>query len=79
MSISIYDLLGREIKKMVGSLGRNEKGNIHPLIMDEIERYLIMVVLEETKHNYLQAARALGIGRSTLYRRIKILGIPKKK
>jgi len=79
MSISLYDLLRREIKKMVGSLGRNEKGNIYPLIMHEVERYLIMVVLEETNYNYFWAAQVLGISRSTLYRRIEALDIEKKK
>ncbi|MBU1007525.1 hypothetical protein KKA53_00365 [Candidatus Dependentiae bacterium] len=79
MSVSIYDLLGCEVTKMVESLGRNEKGNIHPLIMHEVERYVIMVVLEKTSHNYRRASRALGISRSTLYRRIEFLGIEKKK
>ena len=75
MSISLYDFLNHEIKKMVRSLGRHERGNIYPLIMSEIERYVIMLVLEETKNNYLQASRVLGISRSTLYRRIKMLGV----
>jgi len=79
VSVSIYDLLGCEVTKMVESLGRNEKGNIHPLIMHEVERYVIMVVLEKTSHNYRRASRALGISRSTLYRRIEFLGIEKKK
>lgn len=64
---------------MVESLGRHERGNIYPLIMEEIERYVILSVLKETNNNHLRAARALGIGRSTLYRRIKKLGIEEEK
>ena len=79
MSVSLYDLLKRETKKMVSSLARNEKGNIYPLIMQEVERYLISVVLKETKYNHFRAARVLGVSRSTLYRRIRVLGIEKKK
>jgi DNA-binding protein Fis len=79
MSISLYDFLQKEIKKMVASLGRHEKGNIYPLVMNEIERYVITSVLEETDQNYLRASRALGIGRSTLYRRIRALGIDTKR
>lgn len=79
MAISLYDFLEKEIKKMVHSLGRYEKGNIYSLLMDEVERYIITSVLEETNHNYLRASRVLGIGRSTLYRRIKSLGIEEKK
>jgi transcriptional regulator of acetoin/glycerol metabolism len=56
MSVSLYDFLRKEVKKMVFSLGRYEKGN----------------------NNYLRASRALGIGRSTLYRRIEALGIKTK-
>jgi DNA-binding protein Fis len=78
MSISLYDFLKEEIKKMVSSLGRNEKGNIHPLVMNELERYIITLVLEETNHNYFRAAKALGISRSTLYRRIDALGIQRR-
>lgn len=77
MSLSLYDFLKKEVKKMVGSIGRHEKGNIHPLIMNEIERCIITLVLEETDHNYLRASQILGISRSTLYRRIEVLGICK--
>ena len=76
--MSLYDILRKEIKKMARSLGRHEKGNIYPLVMDEIERYVITLVLEETNYNFLRASKALGIGRSTLYRRVKSLGIRKK-
>ena len=79
MAVSLYDFLRREINKMVSSLGRHERGNIHPLVMNEIERYVITLVLEKTKNNYLRASRALGISRSTLYRRIEVLGIEKKQ
>ena len=75
MSLSLYDFLQCEVRKMVGSLGRNERGNIYPLIMGEIERSIIRLVLSETKNNYLRTSRILGIGRSTLYRRIQALGI----
>jgi len=79
MPVSLYDFLQKEIKKMVGSLGRHEKGNIYPLILNEIERYVITTVLEETNYNYLRASRVLGIGRSTLYRRIERLGVKGKE
>lgn len=77
MSVSLYDLLDRDVRKMVSSLGRYEKGNIYPLVMHEVERYVIGVVLEETRGNYLRAAQILGISRSTLYRRIQVLGMSK--
>jgi len=75
MSLYLYEILKKDIKKMVKAMEMAKKGNIHPLIMQEVEQYLIEVVLEETKYNYLLAAKLLGISRSTLYRKIEKLGI----
>ena len=77
MSVSLYDLLKREVRKMVVGIGKNGQGNIHPLIMNEIEKNIIELVLKETDYNYLHASKMLGISRSTLYRKIELLGISK--
>lgn len=79
--MALYNLLEREIKKMVSTFGIHCQGNIHPLIMQEVEKYIIEIVLQETNYNYLRASKLLGIGRNTLYRKIEALGIqsPKKK
>jgi DNA-binding protein Fis len=69
--MTLYELLKRDVKRMILGIGYNNKGNIHPLIMDEIEKYIIKIVLEETKYNYLASSKILGIGRSTLYRKLK--------
>ena len=75
MMSSLYDILKEDVQKMVQGLTEHEKGNIYPLIMQEVERYLIGLVLEETSNNYFRAAKALGISRSTLYRKIEVLGV----
>ncbi len=72
---SLYDLLKREIKKMVSGASPHKKGNIYPLVMQEVERYIITLVLEETSYNLVVAAHVLGISRSTLYRKIQALNI----
>jgi len=72
---SLYDLLEKEIKRMIDGIGKKGNGNIHPLIMNEMERYIIEVVLCETNFNYVVATKLLGISRSTLYRKIEALGI----
>ena len=78
MSLSLYDLLRRDVKKMVSGVSRYEKGNIYPLIVQEVEKYIIEVVLEEVRYNYFRAAQVLGISRSTLYQKIKYLNIDGK-
>lgn len=79
MSFSLYDLLQRDIKKMVGGIPKNAKGNIYPLIIQEVEKYIIEVVLEEVGYNYFRAAQVLGISRSTLYQKVKYLNIDGKR
>jgi len=79
MSLSLYELLKRDVKKMVHGFGSHEQGNIYPLIMQEVEKCLIELVLEEYRYNYLRAAKILGISRSTLYRKIEVFKIIKEK
>lgn len=73
--MTLFELLHSHISKMVGSIGPHDTGNIHPLVMEEIERYIIQIVLEQTKYNLFATARILGIARTTLYRKIKKLAI----
>lgn len=79
MSSPLYDVLKKTVKKMVRGLGEQEKGNIYPLVVSEVEKHLIELVLQEHRNNYFHAARVLGIGRSTLYRKIATLDIEGKK
>jgi DNA-binding NtrC family response regulator len=43
--------------------------------MEAMERNAIMNMLKETGGNKLETAKRLGIGRQTLYNKIKIYGI----
>jgi DNA-binding NtrC family response regulator len=52
---------------------RTEAGDIAPLA--EVERALIATALEHHAGHMSRAARALGIGRSTLYRKLKEYGL----
>jgi len=45
-------------------------------IMEGVERNAIIQMLQDTGGNKLEAARRLGIGRQTLYNKIKAYGIP---
>ncbi|MBA4147171.1 MAG: sigma-54-dependent Fis family transcriptional regulator [Verrucomicrobia bacterium] len=52
------------------------EGEVQDLtLMEAMERNTIMQVLKETGGNKLETARRLGIGRQTLYNKIKIYGI----
>jgi DNA-binding NtrC family response regulator len=49
------------------------------LPLRELERRAIIRTLEATEHHMVRAAKILGIGRTTLYRRIVELGIPSRR
>jgi DNA-binding protein Fis len=79
MSLSLHDFLKREIRRMLTGIEKDKFGNIYSLIIKEVEKSIIILVLEETKFNYLLASKLLGISRSTLYRKIDFFGIYGKK
>lgn len=45
------------------------------MLLSELEKTHIIAVLSETKNNKNVAAKTLGIGRATLYRKMKAYGI----
>jgi len=71
----LTDLLKNTVRRMVRSLGQFESGNIYSLLINQVEKNLIEIVLEEQRYNHYHTARVLGIGRSTLYRKMEALKI----
>ena len=59
----------------VGATATPPVASTHDMTLDELERWRIAQVLEEEKGRVAQAAVRLGIPRSTLYQKIKVLGI----
>jgi DNA-binding NtrC family response regulator len=53
----------------------NQKDNPDLTLMEAMERNTIIQMLKETGGNKLETAKRLGIGRQTLYNKIKIYGI----
>jgi DNA-binding protein Fis len=58
---------------LVEYLVENGVRGIHPLIMGEVEKRLIIKVLERSRGNKLQAAKLLGMSRNTFHRKIQKL------
>jgi DNA-binding protein Fis len=61
------------IDLLVEYLVDNDVRGIHPLIMGEVEKRLIIKVLERSRGNKLQAAKLLGMSRNTFNRKIQKL------
>lgn len=62
--------------QLPGNFLLNDKGQVRPL--EEIESTIIRFALEHTEGHMSEAARQLGIGRSTLYRKVEQLGLQQK-
>ena len=71
----LTDFFRDTVRKMVRSVGQFEAGNIYPLLISQVEKSLIEIVLEEQRYNHYHTARVLGIGRTTLYRKMELLQI----
>ncbi len=63
--------IGPSIDLLVEYLMDNDVQGIHPLIMGEVEKRLIVKVLERSRGNKLRAAKMLGISRNTFHRKIR--------
>jgi DNA-binding protein Fis len=65
--------VGDSIDILVEYLVDNNVTGIHPLIMQEVEKRLIIKVLQRSRGNKLRAARLLGMGRNTFHRKMQRL------
>ncbi len=65
--------IGDSIDILVEYLVDNNITGIHPLIMQEVEKRLIIKVLQRSRGNKLRAARLLGMGRNTFHRKMQRL------
>lgn len=77
-SCSIKEFLEEKLKRYLKEMTKLETCNLYNTVLSEVERALISIVLEETGHNQLKAAKTLGINRNTLRAKIKEYKIRKK-
>jgi two-component system nitrogen regulation response regulator GlnG len=72
---SIGKFVEARLKGFMQNIKRFEKFNLYHMVIPEVERSLILMILEETKGNQIKAAKLLGINRNTLRTKIKKLKI----
>jgi len=65
--------IGQSLDRLVEYLIDNNVGNIHGLIMGEVEKRLLIKVLEKNRGNKRQAAKQLGMSRNTFHRKLSKL------
>jgi len=63
----------------VKGMKKGSARNLHPMLIQAVERPLISLVLKETNGNQIQAAQVLGMNRNTLRKKIAELRISVKR
>jgi len=78
-ALSLEDYLEWKMGDFVKGMRDGSGRNLHPMLINAIERPLIARALQETKGNQIQAAELLGLNRNTLRKKIHDLHIPVKR
>jgi len=75
------ETVASKVRQYIRSFGETLPRDMHPRVLELVERPLIEAVLERTGGNQLRAADVLGINRNTLRKKITDLGIeiPKER
>lgn len=72
---SVKDFLDVKLSRFIKGMVKLERSGLHESVMNEVEKALIEIVLEETGGNQLRSASVLGITRTTLRTKIKNYGL----
>lgn len=76
---SLEALVDAKLRTCFHGIEKLDKGDIHAMVLEQVERPLIRHILEKTRWNQVKAADILGINRNTLRKKITELGIELKR
>jgi len=74
-SMSLEEMVGQKCRHFFERLGDAEASAVHRAVMEQVERPLIESCLSWADGNQLKASRVLGLGRNTLRKKMRDLGI----
>ena len=77
--LPLEDLVDMKLRSSFCNMDKMENGDVYNMVLEQVERPLILFVLEKTRGNQVRAADILGINRNTLRKKITELGIEVKK
>ncbi len=77
--LSLEALVEIKLRSSLDNIEKMEAGDLHGMVLAQVERPLIRFVLEKTRGNQVRAADILGINRNTLRKKIQELGIDVRK
>jgi two-component system nitrogen regulation response regulator GlnG len=77
--LSLEALVDRKLRASFVNVDKLDNGDIYNMVIEQVERPLIIFLLEKTRWNQVRAANILGINRNTLRKKIADLGIEIRK
>jgi two-component system, NtrC family, nitrogen regulation response regulator GlnG len=77
--LSLEGIVDIKLRGCFTNMDKMESGDVHAMVLEQVERPLIRFVLEKTRGNQVRAADILGINRNTLRKKIQELGIELRK
>jgi two-component system, NtrC family, nitrogen regulation response regulator GlnG len=76
---SLEAIVDAKLRTCFNGIEKLDKGDIHAMVLQQVERPLIRFILEKTRWNQVKAADILGINRNTLRKKIHELDIELKR
>jgi len=76
--MSLEEAIAARLAPLVETIGELPEGELYRLILAKMERPLFLLVLDRLNGNQVKAAKALGIHRNTLRKKLRELGISPK-
>jgi len=76
---SLEAIVDAKLRTCFHGIEKLDKGDIHAMVLQQVERPLIRFILEKTRWNQVKAADILGINRNTLRKKIHELDIELKR
>ena len=73
LPLSVY--VKQTIEHYLSQLSDHEAVGLHAMVIGEVEKPLLEAALEHAGHNQTKAAKALGLSRSTLRKKLDQYGI----
>lgn len=77
-SESLESLVASKLQSSLASMNLGELDNLYAMVMEQVERPLINIILQQTRGNQVRSAEILGINRNTLRKKIQELGVSLK-
>ncbi|MGK5095309.1 sigma-54 dependent transcriptional regulator [Deltaproteobacteria bacterium TL4] len=74
---SLEEIIAQRLRPIVNDYVLQEGESLMALVLDQVERPLLQILLENTRWNQQRAAKILGINRNTLRKKIEMLNILK--